>query len=75
LVENINYKYENKKCDLVNVNLNNFIGNINIQTRTKCFNGWNKKGFSNHVGKIVGMKRALFNLYAEQNIEFKVYVV
>jgi hypothetical protein len=37
--------------------------NINIQTKTNCFNGWDKKALSNHIGKLIGLKNAIFNLY------------
>jgi hypothetical protein len=31
--------------------------------------GWNKRGLSNHIGKVIGMKGALFDIYAEYSIE------
>jgi hypothetical protein len=42
ILKRTKYKYETEECNL-----------INIQTRTKCFRGWNNKGLSNHSGKVV----------------------
>jgi hypothetical protein len=31
-------------CKLVEVELNAFIGKLNVRTSVKCFNGWNRRG-------------------------------
>lgn len=56
-------KFETEECDLADLNVYIFIGKIKIQTRARCFTGWNRKGLLNHIGRLVRMKNAIFNLY------------
>jgi 5-formaminoimidazole-4-carboxamide-1-beta-D-ribofuranosyl 5'-monophosphate synthetase len=63
-----NCRCETGECNLVDIDVNMFISKINIQTKTKYFTGRNKKGFPNHIEKIV-MQNAIFNLYVDYIIE------
>jgi hypothetical protein len=66
-LKRINCKCKISECNLGDVNLNIFIGNINMPTNAKCFDGWSKNGLLNRIERVVGMKNVLFNIYAEYN--------
>jgi hypothetical protein len=42
-LKRINKKAETLNCQLLDVKLNAFIGDINVKATISCFNGWNKR--------------------------------
>jgi hypothetical protein len=52
-----------------NVIINAFVGNVNVRTNIKCFNGWNRRGLGNHVGKVLGLKNGIFRINTNGEIE------
>jgi hypothetical protein len=37
----------------------------------KCFEGWNKRGLINQIGKVIGVKRGIFEIGSE--MKYKCY--
>jgi hypothetical protein len=61
-LKKINERAEVDECQLVDISLNEFVGNINVKTNIKCFNGWNRRGLGNHIGKVLGLKNGIFRI-------------
>jgi hypothetical protein len=57
------------ECQLVDIFLNAYIGEINVQTNIRCFDGRNKRGYSNNIGKVLGFKNCVFKLYSYVELE------
>jgi hypothetical protein len=68
-LKRINERAETLDCQLVNVNLNAYIGDINVKTTITCINGWNKRGLGNHVEKVLGLKKGVFRIYTNGDNE------
>jgi hypothetical protein len=64
-----NQRPQRIECKLVDLMLNLFIGKINVCIWIKYFNGWSKKGLNNQIGKIVGIKGGIFDLYKDAEID------
>jgi hypothetical protein len=45
------------ECKIVDITLNAFIGNMNSRTNIKCFDGGNRRGLGNHIGKVFSFKK------------------
>jgi hypothetical protein len=45
------------------------VGNVYVRTNIICFNGWNRKGLGNHIGKVLGLKNSIFQIYTNGEIE------
>jgi hypothetical protein len=56
-------------CKLVNIELNAFMGDINVRTNIKCFKGWNRRGLGNHIGKVLDLKNGIFKIYTNGEVE------
>jgi hypothetical protein len=65
----INERADVDKCRLVDVEMNAFVGNVNVRTNIKCFNGWNRRGLGNHIGKVLGLKNGIFRIYLNGEVE------
>jgi hypothetical protein len=60
-----NYMMERKECNLIEMDLNLFVGKTNIRTKMVCFDGWNRKGLISHISKMMDMKSGLFDIYVD----------
>jgi hypothetical protein len=58
------------ECKIVDVELNAFIGDLNFKTTIKCFNGWNRIGLGNHIGKTLDIKNVVFRIYRYDSMAF-----
>jgi hypothetical protein len=45
------------------------VGDINVRTNIRCFNGWNRRGLGNHIGKVLGLKNGIFKIYTNGEVE------
>jgi hypothetical protein len=63
ILKKTDQRCEKEECKLVNISLNAYIGDINVRTQIKCFDGWNKRGLNNHIEKVLGLKNGIFKLY------------
>jgi hypothetical protein len=59
----MNERAEVLDCKLTEIILNAFFGKINVKTTMKCFNGLNRRGLGNHIGKVLGLKNGIFKIY------------
>jgi hypothetical protein len=55
--------YGNRKTIRKRISLKNPVGKLNIRTLIKCFDGWNRRGLGNHIGKVLGLKNDIFRIY------------
>jgi hypothetical protein len=51
-----------QECNLFDLTLYLRMGNLKMRTKIKCFDGWNKRGLINHIGRVVGVKNGLFQI-------------
>jgi hypothetical protein len=68
-LKRFNERAETLDCQLVDIKLHAYIGDINVKTTLTCFNGWNKRGLCNHVDKVLGLKNGIFRIYTNDDNE------
>jgi hypothetical protein len=60
MLKKINERAETTDCRLVDMDLNAFIGNINVKTTIKCLNGWNRVGLLSILVKFLDLITTFF---------------
>ncbi|MDR2641139.1 MAG: hypothetical protein LBC61_07870, partial [Candidatus Peribacteria bacterium] len=64
----VNRNMKREECKLIILNLEAYIGKVNVNTKMLCFNGWNKSGLMSQIGKMFGLKNGYFDFYTRNEL-------
>jgi hypothetical protein len=64
----VDQKINRKECEMVNLNVETYIGKLKINLKMICFDGWNKSGLMCQLRKMLGLKHGYFDFYTRNEI-------